>query len=524
MAEASNRKARQRAARDAEAGKLQAAFRKIRELELELAQYHTLHPDPVIAEAEARLGLVRPVLTSLVADGQAKRSTNINGSSRAFRNFGLHTELGCGLENLPKEAADAKRRVRGSRKSQALDLGSDSSMLEGGACDTACENGDFTNEAAGSASDQRVLDNGSFNNRPSTDDDMRGDGDSSPAACSCAPGSFNWRFQEAIAIVNTTLVNGEPRNALAPGVWSQLNRAADPFVPGAISGNEEPAQVASLEDDDFYEQLRGEIIAENSSACDKAIKGPKEEYSSDASTQTVTDLAIQTEHLAIQTEDTEGSCKACQTVYQHLADVTTQTAGSEFDSKEVQSEVSSNATVGADLNCVHCNPSRGEVDGARCSGSTTGSGVAHAAHFTERWKTLLPHCIVPLEEVIKSPPPYRMVSQKLPSYETLQVAHRCQALQHMVAASRGFGPTDHAVYTIVIRTIALLLIDEESVPIRAYLLEIGSAIIVQANATPVHEAILGSCLNSLRSIFPTHDDLPTLTKHPKKTRKTKKNK
>eukprot|EP00930_Biecheleria_cincta_P022107 TRINITY_DN16194_c0_g1_i1.p1 TRINITY_DN16194_c0_g1~~TRINITY_DN16194_c0_g1_i1.p1 ORF type:complete len:717 (+),score=103.79 TRINITY_DN16194_c0_g1_i1:92-2152(+) len=114
-----NRNEKRRQAKQCLEGKLKAAYKHIRELELRLNQLQSSHTDPVVAEVEGRLGLVRPMLSTLVAAGQASSRTNASGSLRAFRNFGMHADMGCGVDNLPKDSAEAKRRVRGARKVSA---------------------------------------------------------------------------------------------------------------------------------------------------------------------------------------------------------------------------------------------------------------------------------------------------------------------------------------------------------------------------------------------------------------------
>eukprot|EP00930_Biecheleria_cincta_P018938 TRINITY_DN14599_c0_g1_i10.p1 TRINITY_DN14599_c0_g1~~TRINITY_DN14599_c0_g1_i10.p1 ORF type:complete len:515 (-),score=62.99 TRINITY_DN14599_c0_g1_i10:6-1550(-) len=56
------------------------------------------------------------MLRSLVSAGQSHSSTAICGAQRAFRNFGLHADFGCGADLLPGSSTEAKRRVRGARK------------------------------------------------------------------------------------------------------------------------------------------------------------------------------------------------------------------------------------------------------------------------------------------------------------------------------------------------------------------------------------------------------------------------
>ena len=108
-----SRNDRRRNARTSIEGKLQAAFSYIRELEVRCLQ-HDQSEDAVVAEVEGRLGLIRPMISALVTAGQASTTAPICGSVKAFRNFAVHAELGCGAPNLPKTASDAKWRNRGS--------------------------------------------------------------------------------------------------------------------------------------------------------------------------------------------------------------------------------------------------------------------------------------------------------------------------------------------------------------------------------------------------------------------------
>ena len=67
-------------------------------------------------EVQARLKLAQPALHSLVSAGKAAQAQPaISGSQKAFRNFGLHAEMGCGVQALPHTAAEAKSRGRGGR-------------------------------------------------------------------------------------------------------------------------------------------------------------------------------------------------------------------------------------------------------------------------------------------------------------------------------------------------------------------------------------------------------------------------
>ena len=71
-------------------------------------------PDPSDedeAEVSLRLGMARPVLAQLVKAGKARSSMSITGNSKTWRNYGLHSELGCGPNNLPLDAKEARQRM-----------------------------------------------------------------------------------------------------------------------------------------------------------------------------------------------------------------------------------------------------------------------------------------------------------------------------------------------------------------------------------------------------------------------------
>lgn len=64
-----------------------------------------------MTEADARLSLARPALQKLV-EGRAP-----NSSEKAYRNVAMHSNLGCGVEQLPRTSQEAKRQQRGGRSS-----------------------------------------------------------------------------------------------------------------------------------------------------------------------------------------------------------------------------------------------------------------------------------------------------------------------------------------------------------------------------------------------------------------------
>ena len=130
-----NRKDRRRFAKNCLENKLQSAYKYIRELEARCVHVQHVHIDPVLAEVEGRLGLIRPLLRTLVTAGQTKTSTTICGSAKAFRNFGAHADMGCGVAFLPKDSREAKRRNRGQGRTptaakRSIDDGADHGDLD----------------------------------------------------------------------------------------------------------------------------------------------------------------------------------------------------------------------------------------------------------------------------------------------------------------------------------------------------------------------------------------------------------
>ena len=117
MSTSARRGERRRQAQVTLEAKLAQAHARIRELEVSCATSAASPSDPVMAEVEGRLNLVRPMLSSLVE----ARQEPICGGAKAMRNFGLHAEMGCGAEQLPTIARDAKQRARGPRKSVSSD-------------------------------------------------------------------------------------------------------------------------------------------------------------------------------------------------------------------------------------------------------------------------------------------------------------------------------------------------------------------------------------------------------------------
>ena len=114
-----SRRAKVAAAKRTDQGRLVAAHKRIRELEVQLAN-HEAQMGPVEQEVEARFSMARPSLTRLVSAGQGGTSASMPGDLRASRNYALHADLGCGSEGLPKTAQETKRRCRGGRRKKAL--------------------------------------------------------------------------------------------------------------------------------------------------------------------------------------------------------------------------------------------------------------------------------------------------------------------------------------------------------------------------------------------------------------------
>ena len=85
----SSRRARVSAAKQVSDAKLEAAHKRVRELELKTAQLElalvdqqsrsVVTDDPVRAEVEGRLGLVKPLLTSLVQGDHSATHTSCSG-------------------------------------------------------------------------------------------------------------------------------------------------------------------------------------------------------------------------------------------------------------------------------------------------------------------------------------------------------------------------------------------------------------------------------------------------------------
>eukprot|EP00930_Biecheleria_cincta_P006427 TRINITY_DN10742_c0_g1_i1.p1 TRINITY_DN10742_c0_g1~~TRINITY_DN10742_c0_g1_i1.p1 ORF type:complete len:906 (-),score=154.01 TRINITY_DN10742_c0_g1_i1:338-3055(-) len=111
----SHRAEKRRAAQLVLQAKLEAAYTRIRELEVQNLAPCEL--DSVGQEVRAGLSMAEPALTRLVAAGQnpSEKTPAVPGDLRAARNYGLHCNLGCGISQLPRNAAEARRWGRGGR-------------------------------------------------------------------------------------------------------------------------------------------------------------------------------------------------------------------------------------------------------------------------------------------------------------------------------------------------------------------------------------------------------------------------
>eukprot|EP00930_Biecheleria_cincta_P090832 TRINITY_DN80308_c0_g1_i1.p1 TRINITY_DN80308_c0_g1~~TRINITY_DN80308_c0_g1_i1.p1 ORF type:complete len:237 (+),score=46.41 TRINITY_DN80308_c0_g1_i1:51-761(+) len=114
---------RRRQARRTLEAKLASAYKRVRALELQLVQRSA--GDAIDDEVDARLQLARPALHTLVSAAVAtdessevpQRQVNlVSGAARAFRNFSLHSDFGCGAAALPTSSSEAKYRARGRRR------------------------------------------------------------------------------------------------------------------------------------------------------------------------------------------------------------------------------------------------------------------------------------------------------------------------------------------------------------------------------------------------------------------------
>ena len=238
----SQRAERRRAAQQVMQAKLDAAYSRIRELEIKTMEQSEL--DPVGQEVQARLSKAQPAWTKLV-EAQL-RPAAMPGDLRACRNFGLHSNLGCGIGKLPKTAAEAKRWGRGGRSARSRCLPPSSNAAE---------------------------------SDPGPGVDLFSDGSSEAAAFE--PDPFLRRFQAAMAFVQCTQDCQQMEMGLAPGTWlhaedtpeptSTLNLDAAPFVSSsgaaeAWSVSQPSTKSSTKVDETFYEKLLAETAAEASTS------------------------------------------------------------------------------------------------------------------------------------------------------------------------------------------------------------------------------------------------------------------
>eukprot|EP00930_Biecheleria_cincta_P034470 TRINITY_DN23824_c0_g2_i1.p1 TRINITY_DN23824_c0_g2~~TRINITY_DN23824_c0_g2_i1.p1 ORF type:complete len:737 (-),score=118.68 TRINITY_DN23824_c0_g2_i1:69-2279(-) len=207
-----SRRARQAAVRLCEAGKLEAAYRRVRELEARLAQIHVCRNPGVRARLEA-VALAFAAQERAAEAGQPSRSSVglISRDEQTLYNAAKHnfTE---DFESLTP--TKARRSLRGVRKAR----GSKHAALHGG-----------------SSSDPGTL----LEMGHSTDDwdDCEASSDHGLPEFS----SFHKRFNEALGIINYTLALEQHGSTHAPGIWlgtgisadmqSKLNPSAAPFIP-----------------------------------------------------------------------------------------------------------------------------------------------------------------------------------------------------------------------------------------------------------------------------------------------------
>ena len=251
------RAARRRQAKSTLEARLSTAHRRIRQLELLVLTLDPECADAMHCDAEnvaiqqevsKRFDMARPALTTLVAAGVTGETQSVPGGARALRNFGLHAELGCGIEGLPTTSKEAKQRIRGGSR---VPLSSDSSDASVGSAhdegllnrlralesnmardrelfklsSDALEAKLSTRLAAlelNGLSEQAFPANGSYQAAPE-------DGD-----------RFNDRFLQAMLACSGYPAGPPPGFGLAPGKWftgdvedgpSVLNVHAPPFVP-----------------------------------------------------------------------------------------------------------------------------------------------------------------------------------------------------------------------------------------------------------------------------------------------------
>ena len=206
-----SRRERQHAARQAEAGRLEAAFKRVQELEIQLAQVQQIYSPNV----GARLAAVAPAFVAqeaVAGSGQAARSSSglISRDAQVMYTAAKHSFSEDFVSMTPTRARRAQRCSR--RQSSFVDSSSDQCSLPEGIT---------ADEAAPSFEDSSNL---RFRR----------------AISECAPEALEAR----IRALETSMswcepLFGECHQQPAPGTWyvtakstSSLNTAAPSFVPG----------------------------------------------------------------------------------------------------------------------------------------------------------------------------------------------------------------------------------------------------------------------------------------------------
>ena len=205
-----SRRARQCAARQAEAGKLEAAYSKIRRLELELAVQKQHYSDNV----QARLAAIAPAL-------EAQETAAAHGlpahSSSGLLDPDDHTMSSAAKHQFAEHFRDitpskARRAQRGAKRTPATaDACVASQLLK--AASSNCSEASITSAVSNTAD----IASGLCCSSP---------GDTAQIATSSESDLFNLRFCQALHWANAATV--QP----APGIWTCLNAGATPFWPG----------------------------------------------------------------------------------------------------------------------------------------------------------------------------------------------------------------------------------------------------------------------------------------------------
>eukprot|EP00930_Biecheleria_cincta_P015274 TRINITY_DN12797_c0_g1_i1.p1 TRINITY_DN12797_c0_g1~~TRINITY_DN12797_c0_g1_i1.p1 ORF type:complete len:779 (-),score=111.86 TRINITY_DN12797_c0_g1_i1:384-2720(-) len=211
-----SRRARQSAARQAEAGKLEAAFVKIRRLELELA----LHQNRYSANVQARLSALAPALEA--QETAAARGLPAHSSSGLLPPDD-HVMATAARHQFAQDFRDitpakARRSQRGARRAAVSDCASapSASSARSGSSSADEEASSLQGAQAAPPNSSRILERLSSLERQFH----------SITEHSVAPiDSFNKRFVEALACANSVFAWGSagssmgPQFSYAPGVW-----------------------------------------------------------------------------------------------------------------------------------------------------------------------------------------------------------------------------------------------------------------------------------------------------------------